>query len=32
MWDREIIAYLRSEGVETLAPYNLAQTRKALTC
>jgi hypothetical protein len=30
MWDWEIIAYLRSEGVETLAPYNLAQTRKTL--
>ena len=27
MWDWEIAAYLRSEGVETIAPYNLAQTR-----
>jgi hypothetical protein len=28
MWDWEIASYLRSEGVETIAPYNLAQTKK----
>jgi hypothetical protein len=28
MWDWEIISYLKSEGVQTIAPYNLAQTRK----
>jgi len=28
MWDWEIIEYLKSEGVETIAPYNLQQTRK----
>jgi L-fucose isomerase-like protein len=28
MWDWEIGSYLRSEGVETIAPYNLDQTRK----
>ena len=28
MWDWEIISYLRAEGVETIAPYNLAQTKK----
>jgi hypothetical protein len=28
MWDWEIIAYLKAEGVETLAPYQPAQTRK----
>lgn len=28
MWDWEIGSYLRSEGVETIAPYNLEQTRK----
>lgn len=28
MWDWEIASYLRSEGVETIAPYNLEQTRK----
>ena len=27
MWDWEIRAYLRQEGVSTLAPYNLGQTR-----
>jgi hypothetical protein len=27
MWDWEIAAYLRSEGVETIGPYNLDQTR-----
>jgi hypothetical protein len=28
MWDWEIIGYLRAEGVSTIAPYNLAQTRR----
>jgi hypothetical protein len=28
MWDWEIAAYLKAEGVETLAPYNLEQTQK----
>ncbi len=28
MWDWEIIGYLRSEGVETLAPYTLEQAKK----
>jgi len=28
MWDWEIGSYLRSEGVETIAPYNLDQTKK----
>jgi hypothetical protein len=28
MWDWEIIAYLRSGGVETIAPYSLAQAKK----
>ncbi|MCZ7635778.1 MAG: hypothetical protein M5U12_06870 [Verrucomicrobia bacterium] len=28
MWDWEIIAYLKAEGVATLAPYQPAQTRK----
>jgi hypothetical protein len=28
MWDWEITAYLRAEGVETIAPYNLEQTKK----
>jgi hypothetical protein len=28
MWDWEIASYLKSEGVETIAPYNLAQTKK----
>ncbi len=28
MWDWEICSYLREEGVETIAPYNLAQTLK----
>jgi hypothetical protein len=27
MWDWEIASYLRAEGVETIAPYNLEQTR-----
>jgi hypothetical protein len=27
MWDWEIASYLRSEGVETIAPYNLVQTQ-----
>lgn len=27
MWDWEIVAYLESEGVETIAPYTLAQTK-----
>jgi hypothetical protein len=28
MWDWEIISYLKAEGIETIAPYNLAQTKK----
>lgn len=28
MWDWEIAGYLKSEGVETIAPYNLEQTQK----
>jgi hypothetical protein len=28
MWDWEIVSYLKSAGVETLAPYNLEQTKK----
>lgn len=28
MWDWEICQYLRSEGVDTVAPYNLEQTKK----
>ncbi len=28
MWDWEIGSYLRSHGVETIAPYNLEQTKK----
>jgi len=28
MWDWEIVSYLKSEGVEVIAPYDLAQTRK----
>jgi hypothetical protein len=27
MWDWEIVAYLESEGVATIAPYSLAQTK-----
>ena len=27
MWDWEIIKYLRNEGVEVIAPYNMGQTR-----
>ena len=27
MWDWEIISYLKAEGVETIAPYNLDQAR-----
>jgi len=30
MWDWEIACYLKAEGVETIAPYNLDQTRKVL--
>jgi len=30
MWDWEIVSYLRSEGVETIAPSSLDQTRKLL--
>ncbi|MFL7868991.1 MAG: hypothetical protein AB8I58_09195, partial [Anaerolineales bacterium] len=30
MWDWEIASYLRSEGVETLAPNSLEQTRKLI--
>jgi hypothetical protein len=29
MWDWEIIYYLKSQGVATIAPYNLAQTKAA---
>ena len=29
MWDWEIIAFLRSEGIEVIAPYNLKQTKIA---
>jgi hypothetical protein len=29
MWDWEIASYLRSEGIETIAPYSLEQTKKA---
>jgi len=29
MWDWEIICYLKSQGVETIAPYNLGQTKAA---
>jgi hypothetical protein len=29
MWDWELIAYLRGEGVETLAPYSLADAQTA---
>jgi hypothetical protein len=28
MWDWEIASYLRAKGVETIAPYDLAQTKK----
>jgi len=28
MWDWEIISYLKGEGIATIAPYDLAQTRK----
>jgi hypothetical protein len=31
MWDWEIIAFLRSEGIETVTPYNVEQTRKLCT-
>lgn len=31
MWDWELIAYLREEGVSTIAPYSLDQTRKAIS-
>ncbi len=30
MWDWEIVSYLRSEGVETIAPSSLEQTQKIL--
>jgi len=29
MWDWEIVSYLHSEGIETIAPYTLDQTKKA---
>lgn len=29
MWDWEILCYLKSQGVATIAPYNLAQTKAA---
>lgn len=29
MWDWEILCYLKSQGVKTIAPYNLAQTKAA---
>ncbi|MCL4252067.1 MAG: hypothetical protein KJ065_28215, partial [Anaerolineae bacterium] len=28
MWDWEISSYLRTEGIETIAPYNLDQAKK----
>jgi len=31
MWDWELIDYLRSEGIATLAPYSLEQTQKILS-
>ena len=31
MWDWEIVSYLRSEGVETIAPSSFEQTQKLLT-
>jgi hypothetical protein len=31
MWDWEIVSYLRSEGIETIAPSSFEQTRKILT-
>lgn len=30
MWDWELIAYLRSEGVRPIAPYSLEQTKKVV--
>lgn len=30
MWDWELIDYLRNEGVTTIAPYHLGQTRKVI--
>lgn len=30
MWDWELAAYLRTEGVPTIAPYSLDQTRKVI--
>lgn len=30
MWDWELISYLRNEGVRTIAPYSLEQTRKII--
>jgi len=29
MWDWEIVSYLRTEGINVVAPYRLEQTRKA---
>jgi hypothetical protein len=29
MWDWEIASYLRAEGIDNIAPYNLEQTKKA---
>ena len=29
MWDWEIVSFLKSEGIQTIAPYNLDQTIKA---
>jgi hypothetical protein len=29
MWDWEIVSYLRSEGIQSIAPYNLEQTKNA---
>lgn len=30
MWDWELLAYLRSEGVRTIAPHSLEQTKKVI--
>lgn len=30
MWDWELATYLRTEGVQTIAPYNIAQAKKVL--
>ena len=32
MWDWEIASYLRAKGVETIAPYDLVQTKKICRC